>query len=75
MCMCIWLVVMFGVTGIFTAYNIAVHDHEHAEKTDMGYMKIRNKPYPWRCPDCNLFDYTCWNECEGKGKKDHEEHH
>jgi hypothetical protein len=37
---------MVGFTSVVTIYNIAVHDHDHA-RTDMPYMRVRNKPYPW----------------------------
>lgn len=39
---------MVGLTGIVTVYNVLVHSHEHA-RTDLPYMKIRNKPFPWPC--------------------------
>ena len=29
--------------------------------------KIRSKPYPWSCSDCNLFNSECFKKCkEGK---------
>ncbi|KAH8055786.1 phosphoribosylglycinamide formyltransferase [Aureococcus anophagefferens] len=30
------------------------------------HLKIRAKPYPWSCPDCNLFDSACWKACKEK---------
>jgi len=49
---------------------LATGDHIH-NPADLGvempsYMKIRTKPYPWSCPDCNLFDGHCWDKCKGK---------
>ncbi len=62
---------MFGLTGVVTAYNVAVHDHDHP-RTDMPYMRIRNKPYPWReCPDCNIMDGACWSKCRGEEVAEH----
>ena len=64
---------MFGLTGLVTVYNVVVHDHDHP-RTDMPYMKLRNKPYPWReCPDCNILDGNCWKKCRGEPVD--EEHH
>ena len=64
---------MFGATGLVTVYNIAVHDHDHP-RTDLPYMRMRNKPYPWReCPDCNIFEPNCWAKCRGEEVAD--EHH
>ena len=40
------------------------HEHHHHEKPKYSYMKIRSKPYPWSCPDCNFFDAGCWRECK-----------
>ncbi|CAM9429509.1 unnamed protein product [Discosporangium mesarthrocarpum] len=28
------------------------------------HMKIRNKPYPWMCSDCNFLDMKCFEECK-----------
>ncbi|KAJ8602290.1 hypothetical protein CTAYLR_007863 [Chrysophaeum taylorii] len=58
-----------AVTSAFGAYityvemQHAKHPHEH-EKIEYSHMKIRNKPYPWKCPDCNLLDTKCWAECK-----------
>lgn len=65
---------MFGLTMLCTAYNVMVHDHDHP-RTDLPYMRIRNKPYPWtECPDCNILDRDCWAACRGEAPKS-EEHH
>ena len=66
---------MVGLSAAFGVYNYAFAAHEHAGRTDLPYLKIRNRPYPWACPDCNLFDLECWKECKGGAKADHEEHH
>lgn len=64
---------MIGVSAIFGVYNVVAHEHEHPRE-GLPYQHIRNKPYPWSCSDCNLFDGACWDECRGKGKKE-EAHH
>ncbi|GMH48685.1 hypothetical protein TrVE_jg14499 [Triparma verrucosa] len=28
------------------------------------HVRLRNKPYPWSCPDCNLFHAPCWAKCK-----------
>lgn len=53
---------MVVLSTVFGLYNIAVHDHHHG-RTDLPYMHIRAKPYPWSCSDCNLFDGECWAQC------------
>ena len=53
---------MVVLSTLFGLYNIAAHDHHHG-RNDLPYMHIRNKPYPWSCSDCNLFDGECWAEC------------
>lgn len=60
-------VVMVGLSTVTFVYNFAVLEHEHA-RTGLPYQKFRNKPYPWKCPDCNLFDLECWKECKEKNK-------
>lgn len=50
--------------AIWTAYCVATHEHLHHPEAAYSYLKIRNKPYPWKeCPDCNLLDNGCWDEC------------
>ena len=59
---------MAGVTGVVTVYNIVFHSHDHP-RTDLPYMRIRTKPYPWReCSDCNILDYKCWEDCRAAKK-------
>ena len=41
-------------------------EHPHAHASEVDYMKIRNKPYPWECEDCNLFDSKCWDACRAE---------
>jgi len=47
----------------YVEYQHMKHPHEDHEKIPYSHMKIRNKPYPWSCPDCNLFNLKCWREC------------
>ena len=55
---------MLAFSGIMTAYNMATMEHEHQEVQGLSYMKIRNKPFPWKeCPNCDLLDSACWKEC------------
>lgn len=64
---------MCGLTGVAALYNIVFHSHDHA-RTDLPYLKIKNKPYPWKeCPDCNIFDGDCWKKCRGEDSDD--DHH
>jgi hypothetical protein len=51
-------IVMTGLCGLMAVYNVVFHDHEHARK-DMPYLKMRTKPFPWECSDCDLFDVVC----------------
>ena len=54
---------MIGLTLAFTAYNLAVHEHDHRTE-GLPYLKIRSKAFPWKeCPDCDLFDTECWKSC------------
>ena len=53
---------MVALSTVLVVYNVVAHDHEHAA-TGLPYMKIRNRPYAWECPDCNIFDLDCWKEC------------
>jgi len=56
--------------GALTVINFGMHmSHGHHEPLDtsgVSYMKIRNKPFPWSCPDCGLFDNQsgCWDRCK-----------
>jgi hypothetical protein len=54
---------MIGLSTLLTVYNIVAHDHDHA-RHGLPYQKIRAKPYPWACSDCNLFEGDCWKECK-----------
>lgn len=65
---------MFGLCGFFTVYNIAFHAHDHA-RDDLPFMKIRNRPFPWKeCPDCEFINIECWRVCRG-GEPKEDEHH
>ena len=39
------------------------HPH-HTETPEYSHLKIRSKPYPWSCTDCNLFEPACWRACK-----------
>eukprot|EP00349_Pseudokeronopsis_sp_Brazil_P009753 CAMPEP_0202956028 /NCGR_PEP_ID=MMETSP1396-20130829/576_1 /ASSEMBLY_ACC=CAM_ASM_000872 /TAXON_ID= /ORGANISM="Pseudokeronopsis sp., Strain Brazil" /LENGTH=65 /DNA_ID=CAMNT_0049672861 /DNA_START=140 /DNA_END=337 /DNA_ORIENTATION=+ len=58
---------MVCLSTLFGLYNLASHDHEHSEH-GLAYQHLRAKPYPWSCPDCNLFDGQCWDECRAAKK-------
>ncbi|KAJ1428061.1 hypothetical protein B484DRAFT_394961 [Ochromonadaceae sp. CCMP2298] len=61
-------IVMVGLSCGLVVYNIVAHDHEHV-RTGLPYQRFRSKPYPWSCPDCNLFDGACWKECRDAVKE------
>jgi hypothetical protein len=61
---------MVGVSTAFGIFNYVTYEHEHGRK-DLPYQKMRGKPYPWECSDCNLFDLECWKECRGGEKSSH----
>mmetsp|Transcript_20931 Transcript_20931/g.60945 ORF Transcript_20931/g.60945 Transcript_20931/m.60945 type:complete len:120 (-) Transcript_20931:240-599(-) len=49
------------------AKDILFVEHAHAKPGPMpDYMKIRNKPFPWECEDCALFDNECWKQCRAE---------
>jgi hypothetical protein len=51
-------------------YSFGFEVHPHREEGDLpDYMKIRSKEYPWRCGECDLFDYPCWEKCKANMKK------
>lgn len=54
---------MVALTTVVALYNIAAHEHDHGVPTGASYIKIRTKPYPWKCSDCNLFDGECQKAC------------
>eukprot|EP00741_Cyanophora_paradoxa_P010992 tig00020553_g10626.t1 len=39
--------------------------HDHVEKPQAEYLRIRSKAFPWG--DCDLFDRACWNGKSGHG--------
>ncbi|CAM9205361.1 unnamed protein product [Heterosigma akashiwo] len=62
---------MVGVMGVVTLSTAVQHTMHHHEEHDHDaapapYMKIRNKPYPWQCADCDFFDSACHKECKTK---------
>ena len=54
---------MVGLCCVSATYCIAVHDHVEPRR-GLPYQKIRNKPFPWSCSDCDLFDLKCWDACK-----------
>ena len=44
-------------------YQHLMHPHED-HTPEYSHLKIRAKPYPWACPDCNLFESACWRACK-----------
>mmetsp|Transcript_21324 Transcript_21324/g.73624 ORF Transcript_21324/g.73624 Transcript_21324/m.73624 type:complete len:106 (-) Transcript_21324:98-415(-) len=54
-----------GTYVVITELNHLAHPHE-SHTPAMSHLKIRAKPYPWSCPDCNLFDSACWKACKEK---------
>ena len=59
--------------SVVNAGILATSGHAHNPGDDRStplpsYMRIRNKPFPWECDDCALFDGHCWEECRNKKK-------
>mmetsp|Transcript_11850 Transcript_11850/g.10731 ORF Transcript_11850/g.10731 Transcript_11850/m.10731 type:complete len:108 (+) Transcript_11850:46-369(+) len=57
---------MVSFSALALAYILATDVHVHQDKPDL-YV-TNNKPYPWECPECNLFDSKCWSNCKAKAK-------
>merc|ERR1712216_370762 len=59
-----------GLCFVVGAYEYKVHmDHHHGPKFEhennaFAHRKIRNKAFPWSCPDCGLFQSDCWKACK-----------
>merc|ERR1719223_633511 len=51
---------------LVSAAKDLVMEHPHEKGLDVDYMKIRNKPFPWECDDCSLFDNKCWAACRAE---------
>ena len=49
-------------------YRHMMHPHAH-EDVAYSHLKIRAKPYPWDCPDCNLFEAQCFRDCKAAVKE------
>lgn len=47
----------------FIEYQHFAHPH-HVEDIAYSHKKIRSKPYPWDCADCNLFEPKCFADCK-----------
>lgn len=50
-----------GVVAVLCVINVGIHmSHEHGHALPAySYLKIYNKPFPWRENKCNLFDLDC----------------
>lgn len=47
--------------------DILTIEHEHRKPgPEPDYMKIRTKPFPWECEDCELFNRECWAKCRAE---------
>ena len=64
--------VAMPIIGAMTVINVGIHiahgHHEAEDTSEVSYMKIRTKPYPWSCPDCSLFEGPCWDKCNAAKK-------
>lgn len=58
---------MIGLTGLYGAYVYATYHHEHGNYW-MPYVGLRNKPFPWSCSNCDLFDGDCWKRARAAGE-------
>ena len=55
------------ICALSLTYSIVMEDHPHRhEGPEPAYMKVRIKEFPWRCPDCDLLDYACWDACKAE---------
>jgi hypothetical protein len=53
---------MIAFTGAMTVLNFFNHfggHHEHEEAPHYSYLKLRNKPFPWKYSNCDLLDSHC----------------
>ncbi len=62
------LMIAIPATAALSIVNLGVHfahGHDHPDESEKpSYMRIRNKPFPWSCPDCGLFEGPCWEKCK-----------
>ena len=66
-----WRTYSYGIVGFSSLLTIGIFatmddSHGHPKENPYSYEKIRTKPYPWECSNCNLFDGHCWEECRKK---------
>ena len=58
-------VVALPICALSAVKDILFEEHPHPhEGAEPDYMHIRNKPFPWECEDCDLFDMACWKKCK-----------
>ena len=65
----ICLMIAFPLCTISLIKDQIIVEHDHRPDGALPeYMKIRHKPYPWTCSDCDLFDMQCWKQCKAEKK-------
>jgi len=66
-----WIKITFAVAipicvlSVFKDTFLIEHPHRKHEP-EPDYMRIRNKPFPWECDDCELFNNECWAKCRAE---------
>eukprot|EP00559_Dactyliosolen_fragilissimus_P004714 CAMPEP_0184862212 /NCGR_PEP_ID=MMETSP0580-20130426/6702_1 /TAXON_ID=1118495 /ORGANISM="Dactyliosolen fragilissimus" /LENGTH=104 /DNA_ID=CAMNT_0027359969 /DNA_START=531 /DNA_END=845 /DNA_ORIENTATION=+ len=61
------IMVAAPVCVLTVAKDIVLGEHAHRKEGPLpDYMNIRNKPFPWECEDCALFDQKCWDKCRAE---------
>jgi len=59
------ILVAFPVCVLSVFKDLVAGEHHHRKPDPLpDYMRIRNKPFPWECEDCELFNRKCWKECK-----------
>ena len=58
--------VAVAIGAVYSFAGAGHHDHHTPEYT---YLKIRNKPFPWECPDCGFFEGACHDKCQAAKKE------
>ncbi|KAG5191924.1 hypothetical protein JKP88DRAFT_217125 [Tribonema minus] len=58
----------FGLVAVFSVKaasdHMAHHDHHDEDAPHYSHMRVRSKPYPWQCSDCNFIDPECYKKCK-----------
>ena len=60
-----------ALVGVLCVINVGIHmSHEHSHgQPAFSYLKIYNKPFPWKENKCNLFDLDCKAKFRAMGNK------